>query len=259
MGGEGPIGERPNMEEEVAELILRIPLVMEPHSDLLAWTGEPSGDVLWAIWGDRNARIHENTNRSGQEIAKYVLSYLQELEGAGRSTHISPKVERKWTHPSGQAVKINFDGAFDERNHQSASRIMVRDRKGLVLISCSKLHRGVFSPFAAEALACRRATQIGLEMQSLEVIIECDSLSVIKRCKEKKQDRSQIEAYIHDIQEMKSRACKLSFEYIPRSANGLAHILAKESLKKKEEMYLIDSLPSYADGLIRREREKEPN
>lgn len=30
--------------EEVAELILHIPLAMEPHSDFLAWTGEPSGE-----------------------------------------------------------------------------------------------------------------------------------------------------------------------------------------------------------------------
>ncbi|KAH1075042.1 hypothetical protein J1N35_027370 [Gossypium stocksii] len=141
--------------EAEAELILRIPLAIEPHVDFLAWNGDPSGEylvrsaykllqssnprayalqtflnlkfdlwltkvfalpppkqcrifcgTLWAIWGDKNARIHDKTNRSGQEIGSYVHSYLNELDGFGKNILNASKV-----------VKINFDGAYDEKNH----------------------------------------------------------------------------------------------------------------------------------------------
>lgn len=76
---------------------------------------------IWAIWEDRNARVHDKTNRSGQEIASYVRRYLSELDGARINILRTLKEVFKWTHPQGQAVKINFEDAFDELNHQSAS------------------------------------------------------------------------------------------------------------------------------------------
>ncbi|PPR97998.1 hypothetical protein GOBAR_AA22679 [Gossypium barbadense] len=104
---------------------------------------------------------------------------------------------RKWSYPSGESVKVNFDGAYDGRHFQSASRIVARTNEVTVLLSCSEIHQEVASTFAAEALACRKAVQIGIKMQWLEIVIE--------------------------------------------------DILATESLKKKEEVYLVKSVPRYAD------------
>lgn len=112
--------------------------------------------------------------------------------------------------------------------------IVARNSEGFVLLSCTKLHFGVPSAFAAKALACRTATRIGFDMQGKEIIIEGDSLSIIKRCNAKGEDKSKIGAFIHDIHQLKSRSGNLKFEYTPRSANSLAHILAKESLRRQE-------------------------
>ncbi|MBA0869235.1 hypothetical protein Goshw_022178 [Gossypium schwendimanii] len=38
----------------------------------------------------------------------------------------------------------------------------------------------------------------------------------------------------------------IRFQYIPRSANGLAHIIATESLRRGEEFYLDRGVPDYA-------------
>ncbi|KAG8483101.1 hypothetical protein CXB51_022017 [Gossypium anomalum] len=204
--------------------------------------------TLWAIWGDRNARIHDKTNRSGQEIACFVHSYLKEVDGLESTTSIVSKENTKWKHPLGQTVKINFDRAYNERNRQSASGIVVRNSEGFVLLSCTDIHHRVLSAFAAEALACRKATKIALNMQEKEIIIEGDSLSVIKKCKAKGEDKSQIGVYIHDIQQLQSKSSRVRFEYTPRSANGLAHTLATESLRRKEEMYMVEDVPTYAEN-----------
>ncbi|MBA0815669.1 hypothetical protein Gohar_000428, partial [Gossypium harknessii] len=112
-----------------------------------------------------------------------------------------------------------------------------------VLLSCSEIHQEVASAFAVKALAWRKAVQIGIEMQWLEIIIEGNSLAIIKKCKAKSQDRSQVGVYIHDIQQGTTRSRNIVFKYTPRLTNALAHMLATEFLKKKEEVYLVKSIP----------------
>ncbi|KAH1106316.1 hypothetical protein J1N35_010084 [Gossypium stocksii] len=215
--------------------------------------------TLWAIWGDKNVRIHDKTNRSSQKIARYVNSYLNELDGVGKNIGKSSKVDIKWKHPPEQTVKINFDGAFNERNHHSTSGIVAKNSECLILLSTTEIHKGVASAFAAEAIACRRATQIGLNMQRSEIIIEGDLKSIIKKCMASELNKSKIGAYIYDIHKMKSKNRKLRFAYTPRSANVLAYILATETLRKREVTYMIGSVPSYAKQQARNESVREPD
>ncbi|KAA3464320.1 reverse transcriptase [Gossypium australe] len=130
---------------------------------------------------------------------------------------------------------------------KSASGIVIRDRRGHVLISCAVLHKGVASAFAAEAIACRKASQMAMEMHNRDVTIEGDSLTIIKKCNKEELDRSLVGSYINDIHKLKSKGKSLSFEFVPRSANNLAHIIATEALKRQEEYYLNDRVPSYAE------------
>lgn len=203
------------------------------------------GCALWAIWGDRNTRIHDKVSRNGQYIATFVKNYIKELDGVESRNSKNWKEVEKWKHAPGQAVKINFDGAYDARLFQSASGIVVRNREGDVLLSCSKIHQEVPSTFAAEAIACRKATHIGIKMKRSDIIIEGDSLSVIKKCKMERHEKSRIGAFIHDIKQETSRSKHLRFEHTPRSANGLAHILATETLKTQEEIYLVEGVPRF--------------
>ncbi|KAA3465335.1 reverse transcriptase [Gossypium australe] len=215
--------------------------------------------ALWVIWGDRNSQIHDKTNRSSKEMVSFVRSYIKELDGVKEETQITSKVKTKWQNPSGPIVKINFDEAFDERTKQLASGIVARDSSGHVLISSTDLHQGVASAFAAEAIAYRKATQIAIEMQKKEVIIEGDSLTIIKKCNKGGLDRSLIGPYINDIHRLKSRVTGLRFEFVPRFANTLAHILAIEALKRKEGIYLTDGVPCYAESQVKNDSVREPD
>ncbi|MBA0880329.1 hypothetical protein Goshw_001945 [Gossypium schwendimanii] len=349
--------------EEVADRILRIPLAAEPHDDLQAWNGEPSGEytvrsaykllqsldvdprayelqteyrglykklwllnlpskikitvwkvtwnylplranmqqrrltnitfcprcgngtetmnhlfrecpvsvssdpvqcrifccTLWAIWGDRNGRVHKKVSKSGKEIVNFVHSYIRELnEIETRRQKVFPVVS-KWKHPPYQFVNINFDAAYDERSSHAALGIVARNSEGKVLLACSKIHNQVASAFAAEAIACRSATQLGIDMKWGNVIIEGDSLTIIKKYRIKSQDKSLIGAYIHDIQQISLKTQRYSFEYTPRTANHLAHIIATETMKSKKGIYLIGRVPEYAEKLKERDSVREPD
>ncbi|KAA3464775.1 reverse transcriptase [Gossypium australe] len=202
--------------------------------------------ALWSIWGDRNSRIHEN-----------------QIDQAKRSSDLFIAISKNWTdkwrHPPGSRIKINFDGAFDERSKVSAFGVVVRGSRGNILISSVDIHRGVHAAFAAEAIACRGATQIALAMEEEGIIIEGDSLTVIKKCQNTDQDKSQISPYIYDIHSMKSRDRSLKYEFIPRSANNLAHVLAAESLRRKEGFYLFNKVPDFAEAQARSDNEREPD
>ncbi|PPS03778.1 hypothetical protein GOBAR_AA16881 [Gossypium barbadense] len=112
--------------------------------------------AIWATWGERNARLHEKTSRTGIETAHFVRSYIAELDGVEQKTPKILQIARKWKHPPEQSVKINFDGAYDARLCQSALGVVARNSEGDVLLSSSKIHQGISSAFAAKALACRK-------------------------------------------------------------------------------------------------------
>lgn len=158
-----------------------------------------------------------------------------------------------------QFVKINFDVAYDVRSSHAALGIVARNSKGKVLLACSEIHNQVASAFAAEAIACRSATQLGMDMKWGNIIIEGDSLTIIKKCRTKIQDKSLIGAYIHDIQQISLKTQKYSFEYTPRTANRLAHFIAIETMKSKKEVYLIGRVPEYAEKLKERDSVREPD
>ncbi|KAA3479552.1 reverse transcriptase [Gossypium australe] len=202
--------------------------------------------ALWAIWGNRNLRIHEKKVSTGTEIGNFVISYIAELDGLERKKLTQTKVKQKWRHPPRGTIKINFDGAFDGHTSISASRIVIRNTEGATLFSCSKIHKGVPSAFATEALACRKAVRMGVENMWSEVIIEGDSLFVINKCRSRDKDKSLLGAYISDIKQMVYRSKPFVFKHISRSTNTLAHEIATESLKSKVRIYLEGRVPEYA-------------
>ncbi|MFQ6649300.1 hypothetical protein Gotur_022708, partial [Gossypium turneri] len=175
------------------------------------------------IWGERNRRVHEKTNRSGKEIAFFVKRYISELNEIGAKTSQVRLRGREWKYPPVQFVKVNFDAAFDGNSWQSAAGIVAKDSDGNTLLSCREIHHHVALAFAAEAIACRTTTQIE-------------------------------GAYIQDIHQLLKNFGKYYLEYIPREANSLAHKLAMVTLKEKEELYLIGRVPEYAVNLEETER-----
>ncbi|KAG8479729.1 hypothetical protein CXB51_029529 [Gossypium anomalum] len=242
--------------KEDAGKILQIPLVRTPHDDLLIWGGEFLGEfsvcsaykllqtfddiprayalqiayrnfykTLWLlnlpteIKGERNTRMHEKKKSIGLEIANFINNYIAELNGLERKNSAKGKEIRRWSHPSREFVKIKFD----------------------------EIHQGVTSAFAAKAIACRKAVQVGFEKEWLKIIVKGDSLTIIKKYLSKSQDRSHTGAYIYDIQQKTNRSRRFKFKHTPRPTNALAHILAIETLKKKGNLNLEMSVPGYTE------------
>lgn len=202
--------------------------------------------ALWSIWRNRNLCVHEKRLISGKDTAVSTFSYIGELDALERRTIPNTGLLVKWVAPVGNVIKINFDGAFDTGSSRSASGVVAKNNVGKVLKVRTIIHANVSSAFAAEANACLQALHLALTGGWSDITVEGDALSVIKKCQSSHADRSHIGAIIQDIQQLKVRFDKVNFQFIPRSANTLAHILATTTLKEKRVYYLVDLIPECA-------------
>lgn len=124
--------------------------------------------------------------------------------------------------------------------------MVARDENGRVLVSAVVLHDGIPSAFTTEAGARHQSICLGFDRGWSKVEIESDALSIIKKCKSEKIDKSRISAFIFNIQRLKGSFQSLKFTKTPRSTNKLAHVCATVSLKKNEPFYLDNNIPSFA-------------
>lgn len=110
------------------------------------------------------------------------------------------------------------------------------------------------SDFAAEALACFQAAQMGLNLGFLEAVIEGDALILVKRIYVNNQDGSVISVYIMDSKSLSANYRRCVFVHALGKGNGVAHIIATEGIHKGETTYLLEEVPSLAIDAVEKDR-----
>ncbi|KAK5812958.1 hypothetical protein PVK06_028404 [Gossypium arboreum] len=81
-------------------------------------------------------------------------------------------------------------------------------------------------PTTAEAKVCLQAVIFREEMGFQDLVVEGDTLTIIKKLKLVSVDRSVIGNIISEIQRKRLRFVTLSYEYTLRKTNEAAHALA---------------------------------
>ncbi|KAH1074286.1 hypothetical protein J1N35_026614 [Gossypium stocksii] len=140
---------------------------------------------LWAFWYSRNKCVHEGAKFSLKENLCFIRGFHQEL-CLSRASMISfsrSRLENFWKPPDYGFFKLNFDTSFQKENRTSVMAVLARDFTGEVVGGCTCSLENVDDPFVAEARACERAIQFADAMGFQRVLLEGDSLTVIKKLK----------------------------------------------------------------------------
>ncbi|XP_075655031.1 uncharacterized protein LOC142625226 [Castanea sativa] len=147
------------------------------HSELFAV-------IAWRIWNQRNrVRINQPAE------ALHQLAYLSKVwldDYQGRQVILATQVQQSrqsknhWKPPPSELYKINFDGAIFPHDKKSGVGVVIRDHRGRVIASCSKLVHQQLSSNEIEAFAAGWALSFALDVGVKRAILEGDSLSVIK-------------------------------------------------------------------------------
>ncbi|KAK8595413.1 hypothetical protein V6N13_016784 [Hibiscus sabdariffa] len=92
----------------------------------------------------------------------------------------------------------------------------------------------------AEALACFQAIVFAKDAGFRRIVVEGDSLTVIKKVNCNILDKSIIAPIIHDVKEAAMNLESISFCFARREANNATHVLARDNWSDGAPMYKIE-------------------
>ncbi|KAH7572293.1 hypothetical protein JRO89_XS04G0233800 [Xanthoceras sorbifolium] len=160
--------------------------------------------LLWRFWFRRNLAVHSAP-----------LLSVEDTVG--------------WSESPGW-VKINSDVAVDVRGRRLGFGVVIRDCSGKVLVSYTSLLLGLFSSDIGEALAILLGLHLAIDMGLSTVCVESDAASIVKQLSSRVSSCSDIGLILDDILSLVVNFAALSFSSVRRSANNVAHGLAKVAL-----------------------------
>ncbi|KAK8558624.1 hypothetical protein V6N12_041925 [Hibiscus sabdariffa] len=175
--------------------------------------------------------VYEGTVPSIAHTLSFVVAFLREDDM--RHSQICrrpPRIQGQWLAPAPNVIKLNFDAAFECQSMRSVS--------------------------GAEVLACLVAVNFARDLGFTRVVIEGDSLTVIKKCQSENIDASLISPLIVDIKEVSKVFVSVSYGFVHREANGAAHVLAQEGKMYSSPMYWMEETPPNTTLAADKDRER---
>ncbi|XP_056691679.1 uncharacterized protein [Spinacia oleracea] len=104
--------------------------------------------------------------------------------------------------------------------------VVIRNSDGEVLrVGCQQAKQAL-EPSIVEAKAIVFGLQMAVQMYAKLIVLEGDCLKVISKCKNKELDGTYLGVMIREILALANNFEAVSFEYVVREANGVAHAIA---------------------------------
>ncbi|MBA0869182.1 hypothetical protein Goshw_024265 [Gossypium schwendimanii] len=148
-----------------------------------------------------------------------------------------------WRPPKSGIIKLNFDASFENNSNFSISAVLARDSEGLIMGACTYPIVDVADAFVAKARACERALYFARDMGFRKVVVEGDSLTVIKKLKTNFTDRSILSPISQHIRVLAEAFEEVTYNFVPREVNRAAHELATVGRTQKHPCFWVEEAP----------------
>ncbi|KAA3468379.1 reverse transcriptase [Gossypium australe] len=207
--------------------------------------------TFWALWFTRNKLIHEGRKFSIQDILCFIQRYAWELKLNGAKNSLSlPTTTVFWHPPPLGVIKLNFDASFNKDPNSSIAAVIARNDKGLVMGVCVYQYVDIVDAFVAEARACERALLFAIDMGFRKIILEGDSLTIIKKVGSNLEDRSVIRPITVNIRKLEKLVEDISYRFIPSRGNRAAHCLAAKGRHWSFPCCWVEEVPSWVNRTV---------
>ena len=188
--------------------------------------------ILWEIWNERNRLIFgHGSSRGGRGSAaravQFVRSFMEfktQSLPKGRSAGTLAQ-EPVWRPPDSGTLRLNFDaGQIGERGYGWG--FVVRNQVGDILLMGVKQGDGFSEPEVEEARACLFALRSVADYGYGRLEVEGDCLNLIGRLQTKAPPNNLLGYFISNSLSFISIFESISWKYIKRGGNKVAHALA---------------------------------
>lgn len=208
--------------------------------------------LSWGLWLRRNGWVFEGKKRNVEELIHKVVGMVEEYEKAneggsfdGSHTHLN----NKWTATVGKSYKINSDGAIFKGKGVGCGGV-TRDSSRNVVVATSLFLPGVFEVEVVEAMDMRHALKVSKEAGFDVLVLETDNLSVYNKLKKGSSESSLLGSILRDIHILASSCRQVSFSFVKREGNGVAHSLAKLSCTFEGLRVWLEEYPPEVVGCV---------
>ncbi|KAL5800319.1 hypothetical protein ACOSQ4_033203 [Xanthoceras sorbifolium] len=156
----------------------------------------------------------------------------------------------KWVPPPFDYFKVNVDASLRSPDSLVGVGAVVRNYLGQFMVGLSRKLVGNVSVEIAEATTILNGLHLPIESSFNNLILESDSLNVINYILSGTPPLSEVSLIVADIL-LLSTSSNVLFCFVPRSANCVAHFLAKNSFSIDNiYIWLEDYSPLLDQGLL---------
>ena len=126
----------------------------------------------------------------------------------------------------------------------------MRDDVGDVIAAVSERVHGRLDVSEAEALVARLALSITFDVGLRDVVLESDCQKLITQLKNGSEDQTSFGFICRDILELAKSCCSISFAFVGREGNKVAHNLAHISCNLGELRVWMEEVPIEAHRFV---------
>ncbi|XP_074351999.1 uncharacterized protein LOC141691158 [Apium graveolens] len=137
--------------------------------------------------------------------------------------------KEQWKIPDRDTIKINVDAAIFKNENRFGHGFSARDYTGKLIEARSVCRFGRVKADLAEALAFKEVLSWVKTKQWNKVIIETDCIKVVQALRSSVSLVSTFGLFISDCKQLLHDIADAEFCFIKRSANRVAHCLARQS------------------------------
>ena len=159
--------------------------------------------------------------------------------------NLSSTPQTKWTAPTPDSYKINYDGALSNADNKSGIGVVVRDCHGDVIASLVQQLDQAYQPVEVEALAACRAVEFGSELGLHRATVEGDSEVVVKALRYKEYGLAPYAHLIKDVSLFSGLYSEFSYSRVKRNSKKIAHNLTRLVLTTQNYTVWKEDVPSY--------------
>ena len=193
--------------------------------ELLSWLIKNQHQVelfsvtAWSIWTQRNqVRLYKPSCSPHliTQLAKERLQEFQTVNAHQPSNRTTTPTAQKWKPPKHGLVKVNCDGARFTKENRAGIGVVIRNSKGLVLGSLSKLVPQAYGPLEIEAMAVVTTLVFTSDLGFQRAILETDSLVLVNALREGTEFHSAVGLVLDEIRHKVNFFNELHYSHVKR-------------------------------------------
>lgn len=188
--------------------------------------------ILWFIWYRRNLFLHEGKRLSAEAILGKCNDMHQDFQ-ASQVLSVPPPpsqvLAQTWSPPEHGFYKLNVDGSTFVDSGSIGVGAVIRNSTGEVMLAMTEKLICDPCPEMAESWAIIHGLSIAIEADFTRIVLKGDAKNVLTDFCSNSDLFSSHGTILEDAKKLKSSFFAFSVSFVRRTANSVAHLLAKMS------------------------------